>query len=84
MKGWACLAQGIMRILEQGLSTGAPDLTANLPVLVQRLQGIISAKSASTSTSPRASHQTSAQPDIQARARKLLALVGAVDKEVYM
>lgn len=77
-----------MSVIKQGLSTGAPDLTPILSILVQRLQAIMpfeaSSSSSAASDGAHASHHRSEQLDMQARARELLALVSAVDEEVYL
>ena len=77
-----------MSVIKQGLSMGAPDLTPILSILVQRLQAIMplqaSSSSSASSDGVHASHHRSEELDMQVRARELLALVSAVDEQVYL
>jgi hypothetical protein len=60
-----------MQFIDQALSTGTPDLTPHLPLLIQRLQGMLRAEAACYARA----HDPTVVYTLQARAGQLLSLI---------
>ena len=60
-----------MQLIDQALSTGTPDLTSHMPLLIQRLQGMLPAEASCYASAP----DPTVVHVLQARAGQLLSLI---------